>query len=80
MPTNTFTNYEGVKIRNHVLEVFRRNERRSEESHLSRQRRVERMLDTLWGLPYGSKHEGWGYQNCVHAKRVLYRWLSVFGA
>ena len=77
MATGTYTNYEGVKVQNHVLAVFRRNAER--DAHISPQGRVERMLDTLWRLPYGSKSEGWGYESCYHARRVLYRWLRVFG-
>lgn len=77
MPSNTYTNYEGVKVQNHVLEVFRRNAAR--ETHMTTQRRAESMLDTLWNLPYGSKLEGWGYGNCRHASRVLSRWIRVFG-
>lgn len=83
-PTNTYTNYEGVKVQNHVLAVFRRNA--VHDRHLTTVQRAERMLETLYRLPYGSggpgvpKVEGWGYLSCLHARRVLRRYVRVFGA
>lgn len=80
MPTNTYTNYAGVKTQNHILAIFRRNATGPGDSHLTPMQRAERMLETLHRLPYGSKREGWGYQNCRHAYRVLRRYIRVFGS